>query len=275
MQSLSEVPLGRLRDHVVGRGISAVTLDQVIELTGLSRSAATEAMRRARATGQFFAPTPGLYIPIPSEYSTWGVVPAMDFIDQLMGHLGRFYYVGLLSAAELHGAAHQRPQVFQVFVDKATADRDIERIRLRFYQRSDLEAVPVELRNSRTSQVPVSTPEVTVFDLVSHPQGAGALFNVATIVGELVQDQRLDPASLLALAAYYPLAVTRRLGWLLDRDAEFVETADLAESLADFVHSHTPTSHRVVDLLVPSGPRRGRTDLRWGLVENAHVEPDL
>jgi len=73
---------------------------------------------RVRAAGHFFVPAPGLYIPIPSEYSTWGVVPALDFIDQLMKHLGRSYCVGLLSAAEIHGAAHQRPQVFQVFADK-------------------------------------------------------------------------------------------------------------------------------------------------------------
>ena len=33
------------------------------------------------------------------------------------------YYVGLLSAAELFGAAHQRPQVFQVVVDKYLPDR--------------------------------------------------------------------------------------------------------------------------------------------------------
>jgi len=42
----------------------------------------------------------------------------LDFIDQLMKHLGRSYCVGLLSAAEIHGADQQRPQVFQVFADK-------------------------------------------------------------------------------------------------------------------------------------------------------------
>lgn len=265
----------RLRDHVVGHGISAVTLDDVVELTGLSRSAATEAMRRARAAGHFFVPAPGLYIPIPSEYSTWGVVPALDFIDQLMKHLGRSYYVGLLSAAELHGAAHQRPQVFQVFVDRPVSDRDIERVRLRFYERSDLAAVPVELKNSRTSQVPVSTPEVTAFDLVSHPQDSGSLFNVATIIGELVQDEKLEAVKLVDLAPRYPLAVVRRLGWLLDRDAEFVDTEALAEPLHDFVRSRAVEGRRAGDLLVAGGPRRGVTNRKWGLVENADVEPDL
>lgn len=275
MRTMSEVPVKRLRDHVVGHGISALSLDDVVELTALSRSAATEAMRRARAAGQFFVPAPGLYVPIPSEFSSWGVVPAMDFIDQLMKHLERSYYVGLLSAAEVHGAAHQRPQVFQVFVGRPVSDRDIERVRLRFYERSDIDAVPVELKNSRTSQVPVSTPEATAFDLVSRPQDSGALFNVATIIGELVQDELLDAARLIDIAPRYPLAVVRRLGWLLDRDAEFADTAALADVLQEFVKSHSVEGRRAIDLLAAGGPRRGRSNRRWGLVENADVEPDL
>ena len=275
MRVLSAVPIGRLRDRVVGHGISAMTLDDVVELTGLSRSAATEAMRRARAAGHFFSPAPGLYIPIPSEFSAWGVVPALDFVDQLMRHLGRSYYVGLLSAAELHGAAHQRPQVFQVFVDRAVSDRDIERVRMRFYERSDLKAVPVQLKNSRTSQVLVSTPEATVMDLVSRPQDSGALFNVATIIGELAQEGQLDPDKFVDLAPSYPLAVVRRLGWLLDRDAEFVDTAGLSDPLHDFVREQSVEGRRIVDLLAAGGPRRGAANRKWGIVENADVEPDL
>ena len=50
-----------------------------------------------------------------------------------MGHLGRRYYVALLSAAAfLDGAAHQAPQVFQTMVDGRVLDRAIGRVRLRF-----------------------------------------------------------------------------------------------------------------------------------------------
>jgi predicted transcriptional regulator of viral defense system len=41
--------------------------------------------------------------------------------------------VALLSAAELHGAAHQAPQVFQVMVDRHVRDRGVGRARLRFF----------------------------------------------------------------------------------------------------------------------------------------------
>lgn len=273
--STSRVPVGRLRDEVVARGVGALSLDDIVAATGLSRAAATEAMRRLRRAGQFFAPAPGLYIPIPSEYSGWGVVPAMDFIDQLMTFLGRSYYVAMLSAAELHGAAHQRPQVFQVTVDRIVSDRDIARVRLRFYRSARLGELPYVLKNSRTARVRVSPPEATVFDLAARPRDSGGLFNVATVVGELADDQKLDADALVDAADTYPLAVVRRVGWLLDRSGEFVDTADLADRLHEFVVSRSDPHRRVVDLLDSAGRRRGATNMRWGLVENTEVEPDL
>lgn len=275
MRTLSAVPVLGLRDHAVGRGISALTLDDVVAMTGLSRGAAAEAMRRARAAGHFFLPAPGLYIPIPSEYSTWGVVPAMDFIDELMRHLGRAYYVGLLSAAELHGAAHQRPQVFQVMVDHRVADRALKRVRLSFHARKDLAAAPVSLINSRTAQVRVSTPEATVLDLVSHPLASGGLSNVAIILGALAEDHRLHPDQLTQSAATFPLAVVRRTGWLLDRLADYTDTAGLTQGLHTLVAARATAGQRAVDLVEPSGPRRGWTNRRWGVIENAELEPDL
>ena len=275
MRTVSAVPIGHLRDATVARGVGALTLDDVVEQTGLSRGAAREAMRRARTAGHFFAPAPGLYIPIPSEFSSWGVVPAMDFIDQLMAFLGRSYYVALLSAAELHGAAHQRPQVFQVMVDRSLTDRDIERVRLRFYERARLADIPTVLHNSRTTRVQVSSAEATVFDLVERPRDSGALFNIATIIGELVDERKLDADRLVEVAPSYPLAVVRRLGWLLDRDGEFVETSSLADPLHEYVASRSTGGRRAVDLLQAGGPRRGRTNARWGIVENVDVEPDL
>lgn len=275
MRTLSAVPIGRLRDEIVGHGVSALTLDQVVDLTGLSRGAAREAMRRARRSGHFFAPAPGLYVPIPSEFSSWGVVPAMDFIDQLMGFLGRSYYVGLLSAAELHGAAHQRPQVFQVMVDRPLADRDIERVRLRFYERARVDEIPVVSKNSRTASVRVSSPEATVFDLTERPDDSGSLSNVTTIIGELAEEQKLDAAKLVAVAPSYRLAVARRVGWLLDRTTEFVDTSALSDALHEFVASHSVRGRRAVDLLQAGGPRRGKADAKWGIIENADVEPDL
>ena len=44
---------------------------------------------------------------VPPQYASWGAPPPGWYIDDLMRHEGRPYYVGLLKAAELHGATHQ------------------------------------------------------------------------------------------------------------------------------------------------------------------------
>ena len=55
---------------------------------------------------------------VPLEYLHAGGPPPSLFIDDLMKAMERPYYVGLLSAAALHGASHQQPQEFQVFSDR-------------------------------------------------------------------------------------------------------------------------------------------------------------
>ena len=47
------------------------------------------------------------------------------YIDSLMRHEKRSYYVGLLTAAAAHGAAHQAGMEFQVVTDKLLPDMEV------------------------------------------------------------------------------------------------------------------------------------------------------
>ncbi len=106
---------------------------------------------------------------IPPECRSWGVLPGELFIDAMMRALGRDYYVSLLTAAAMHGAAHQAPQVFQVMVDRPLADRDIERVRLRFHANEHIDEMPIEERQVNTGRFRLATRETTLVDLVVHP----------------------------------------------------------------------------------------------------------
>ena len=139
----------------------------------------------------------GLWVPLGAVESMCGRATS-----PLPGE--RRYYIGLLSAAELHGAAHQRPQVFQVMVEQQVTDRDFGRVKLRFYSRAKLDRFPTVLPNSAKGQVRVATPETTALDPASLPQDAGGLNNVASVLSELVSDQRLTPSGLATSAPLYP-----------------------------------------------------------------------
>ena len=107
-------------------------------------------------------------------------------------HLGHPYYVCRLSAAEVHGYAHQRPQVFQVMTTARLRDRAFGRVRIEFStSRHTAERPAVEV-NTPTGSMRVSTRETTVLDLVARPDESGALSNVATIIGEMLDDGVLD-----------------------------------------------------------------------------------
>jgi predicted transcriptional regulator of viral defense system len=63
------------------------------------------------------------YVIIPLEYRSVGCLPAPWFIDDLMQYCRSDYYVGLLSAAALYGAAHQQPMTFQVITNCTLQDK--------------------------------------------------------------------------------------------------------------------------------------------------------
>ena len=255
-----------LLDQLLSQGRYSITTTEAAELTGWTKNAAAVGLSRLAAKNQFFSPARGLYVVVPPEFRGWGVIPAELFIDDLMRYLDRDYYVLLLSAAALHGASHQAPQVFQVIVDKRTRDVDIGRVRLRFFERpGTVTAVAKLRRNTRSGRMNVSTKEVTLLDLVAHASSVGGLSNVATIASEL---EGLDPATLAAAAQHFPRAVVRRTGWLLDSFTSSSAAADALRELAD-VGTGNPA------LLSPSSPARGGTDKNWNLRINTEVEPDL
>ena len=78
-----------------------------------------------------------------------GRTSALWYIDDLMRHEGRPYYVGLLRAAELHGASHQAVMEFQVVTNKKMPELLVGRSRIAFYYRKDMEAVSAGSRIAR------------------------------------------------------------------------------------------------------------------------------
>ncbi len=260
------VPVRLLPDHLIATGEPIVSTDRVSELVGLEPRSVHASLSRLRRQGRMFSPARGLYVAIPPEYRSWGVVPAQWWIDPMMGHLGRRYYVGLLSAAAAHGAAHQAPQVFQVLVDRQLASRDIHRIRLRFHVSSALPQLPsdaVELVTTETGSMALSSRELTAVDLAASPTLAGGLDNVATILTELGD---MDTDLIAATGALYPRSVVRRLGWLLD-EIVGVKQLDPLQRLA------APSIGNVTPLDVHAAPTGDRNET-WAVLVNASVEPD-
>lgn len=260
------IEVADLPDALLSRGVHAFTTRDAAEAAGVSSEGVRPALARLLKNKLAFSPARGLYIPIPPEFRSWGAVPATWFVDSLMQHLGRAYYVGFLSAAELYGVAHQKPQTFQVAVDRDLRDRAFGRVRLRFITQRDAGDAPVVRQNTPTGTLAVSTPAMTALDLAARPLDGGGIHNVATVLIELHHDDRLHDDALAGLMSRRPVAATRRVGWILER---------FTDARLDTLAEKAAAGHGQPSLLDGFGPRRGHVDRRWNLRLNSAVEPDV
>jgi predicted transcriptional regulator of viral defense system len=252
-----------LPDRLIGEGRYWATTEQAVELLGRSRENAYPRLAELEKAGKLFSPAKGLYVVVPPEYRSWGVVPADWFIDPMMRHLGRTYYVAFLSAAARHGAAHQAPQNFQVVVDRPVEDREFGRVRLHFVRRADIEHADRETMSSHTSAYVVATREMTIVDLVWKPREGGGMSNVATVLRDIGE---LSGERLARLATTRGRGTARRLGWLAERFRPDVDTFWLRQVARP--------ADGAPAWLVPGNKARGPVDPAWGLGLNGRVEPD-
>lgn len=253
-------------DHLLATGRYTFTLSEVQETLGLDGASALSALSRMRRRREVFSPAQGLYGAVPPEYRSWGVVPGEWFVDAMMKHLGRPYYVGLLTAAAMHGAAHQAPQLFQVVTDRSDLirDRDLGRVRIRFYSSKHIAEDPTVQFSVPSGYVRVSSKETTVVDLVTRRRQGGGFSNVATILREFGE---LHGSDLARIASRRGRAVARRVGWFVDR---FGDVDDL-EALRQAARLDLGEPA----LLDPSKPRRGKADPLWQVRLNTTVEADF
>jgi predicted transcriptional regulator of viral defense system len=250
---------------LASRGRHHFTTEEARGALGVSLPAIRASLRRLKRRGDIADPYRGFHVIVPPEYRRLGCLPPEQFVQDLAAHLGEPAYAALLSAAELHGAAHQRPQRFQVMLRKNRRPIRCGSVEVEFVARADLERTPVVEMNTPRGRLRVASPEATALELVGYADHCGGLSNVATVLGELAE--RLDAGRLKAAAALAPVAWSQRLGYLLER----LQLDALALALEEHVRGHAKT----VAPLVRSKPVTGAPRVaRWRLAANESVEPD-
>jgi predicted transcriptional regulator of viral defense system len=197
-----------------GRG--AFSADEAQKEIGISRGAFLDAAERLQRRGQLIRLRRGFYVIVPPQHSTAGAPPPEWYIDALMRHEKRPYYVGLLAAAAAHGASHQAVMEFQLVTDKLLPDIEAGRTRIVFSYRKDVAvSAGIEDRKTPSGYMKLSSPELTALDLVRYPHSGAGLDIVATVLSELAE--RLQPKKLASLSGAFEKAVVQRLGHLLGR----------------------------------------------------------
>lgn len=218
---------------------------------------------------QLMRPKKGFYVIVPTEYQGAGALPVTWYIDSLMKYSNQNYYVSLLSAAALHGAAHQQPQVFQVITNKASRSLVAGHIRLQFLIKKNINSGMFQSIKTQTGYMNVSTPEMTAIDVVRYAKSAGYLNNVATVLSEL--QEKLNPTALMQLlkTENVELPYLQRLGYLL----EIVEAdQEIIELLKNWIREH---GVRFTALRVAKAHINSPKNNDWHLYINEEIESDI
>lgn len=212
----------------------------------------------------------GFYVIIPVQYVLRGSVPATYYIDQLMAYLSKPYYVCMLSAAELLGAAHQRPQQFSVMTTfpkrRVISTRNVI---IDWFYREELLEDALITKNTETGTIRISNPLLTAADLVQYQQHVGGLSRVATILEELAE--QIDIKSQFASLASFVKKVTwQRLGYILEH---VVEENELADELYDQIRN-LPGSLMYMPLSTSAENNTSERNCRWKININVQIEQD-
>ncbi len=269
MRARRERPVTNLADLVdsyQASGRYVLRRTEAIRALGVSEEALKKSVQRLVGKRRLAVPRRAFLVIVPMEYRHAGAPPPSWFIDALMRYHDQKYYVGLLSAAALHGAAHQQPQEFQVVTEGQLPPVIAGRARIRFFVKRGVERTPTMEVRTETGSMRVSTPEATALDLIRYVRSAGHLGNVVDVLGELAE--RLDAARLVEAARLEgEVPSAQRLGYLLDR----VGAVKLTTALASYVDEHRPRFTR----LRPDRPAHGaEKDERWRVSVNENVEAE-
>lgn len=255
-------------------GRTSFTRAEAIASLGITEAAFLKAAARLQKRHMLFNPRHGFYVVVPPQFLSWGAPPPPWYIDALMRHEGRLYYVGLLKAAELHGATHQAVMEFQVVTNRQLPKIRAGRSWITFHFRKNLESLRdgIVERKTDTGTMKVSSPELTALDLLRYVHVAGGIDAIATVLADLAG--KLDSERLAALAAHFDRAPVQRLGYLLDR----LGHADRAQVL----HNQLPPTKSLRwvaleplkrDVKAPGTPPVER-NARWRVTVQRHPELD-
>ena len=173
----------------------------------------------------------GFWVVVPVEYGLKGIVDPIEYVAQLMDYLSQYYYIGLLSAAAIHGASHQQPmELMLITKSRHLKDRKKSDTKINFTTKKEIPQQYIQQITARSGYIPVSSPELTAIDLLSYNRNVGGINRVATVLNELAEVLDFNRVS----ASFFQnihIADIQRLGYLLET-LGFSEIAEMLHQKA-------------------------------------------
>lgn len=248
-------------------GRYAFTLEEIKSAFDASDRAINQALFRMKKKGTIAQIRKGFYVIITPEYSAGGMLPVTMFIDDLMKSLGRKYYLGLFTAAALHGAAHQQPMTSWVVTGKPALRSVVnKKLSIHFLVKKEWADDDIIDIKSSAGYIKVSSPGLTALDLLFYGSRL-SMNSIFTVLQELTDEMKVS--DLIRAAKNFPqTASLQRLGFLLDK---IPGNKKRSEALFNLLKDKRPN----MIPLVSSNEKKGEKNKKWKVIINFNVEGDL
>ena len=249
-------------------GRYAFTEDDLVQSVHKDKKNIRKDIDRLRVKGDITNIRRGFYTIIPDEYRNMGTLPVDLYVDDLMSFLQKKYYVGLYSAAMLHGAAHQQPQEYYI-VSSSPKPRNIKKDRtiINFSEKKRFPIYGIEEKKTSTGYLKVSNKELTFFDLIYYVKILGGINRIITILDELRQEIKISNFKDV-MKNEIPYTVLQRAGFIIDEI--FHE-----EKLSSIIEHKLLNENIRTTLLNPSGKKSGEHNDKWKVQVNIKIESDI
>lgn len=260
--------------HIRSLGQRSFTIDQAITELKQSKDSVLAAIARLKKQGYLISPAKGFYVLLPPEHRQQGCIPAEEFVPLLTKHLGIEYYAALLTAAQFHGAAHQKPAIFQMISNKRIKRKlEFGQVRIDCLYKKSLKDLPTQSFTVSTGYLQVSSPELTALDLLIYSSKSGGLNHIATVLSELIES--INPEKLIELATKVDENVWfQRLGYILDN----IDPLDTESNrkIIDALEKYLASKTLKYMPLAPEIPSAGYPySKKWMIIENTDIESDI
>ncbi len=251
--------------QIRSKGRFYITLSELEKNSKLSYKAIQQTIFRAKKSGKIAQIRQGFYVIIPPEYSISGILPIYLYIDDLMSYLKRNYYLGLFSAAILHGAGHQQTMNTQLIIERPSL-RMIKnkKLEIEYFTKNRWNKNDIIEKKTDAGYIKVSSPELTALDLIYFHKRIGGISRTLTILEEL--SEVINPTRMLETALQFSNHTTiQRLGFIFDTVFnEAIIANKLFKVLEDIDIKKIPLS-----LL---NPEEGQNNRKWNIIINTDLD---
>jgi len=247
----------------------AFSRKEILERSTVSRFALKRELSRLVEKKQIVSLRKGFYLIIPPRYKKIGILPIEMYVDKLLKYLHRDYYLAFYSAAKFHGASHQQIQKDYVITSLPSVyDIKKESVNINFFNTSNWPKKNIIKKKSDAGYFNISSPALTLVDLVHHHGKIGRLNRMLANIEELSEE--LAEFDIKDLLSWYPHKSTiQRTGYLLE---EIQVDQVIIDKLYDYLQK---SNFFPVLLSSKKGQKAGKAKNKWKVDVNVELESDL